>query len=95
MSKMHDVDHTHPHTDEPFGSAFRRGPAVAADGGERSDGSRSSSERSSDGGRDSGTESRRAEDEETDQMEDVDHESPTKGADRAFERGTEGRDESV
>ena len=95
MSKMHDVDHTHPHTDEPFGAAFRRGPTVAADGGKRSDRSRPSSERSSDGGRDSGTESRRAEDEETDQMEDVDHESPTKGADRAFERGTEGRDESV
>jgi hypothetical protein len=84
MSKMHDVDHTHPHTDEPFGSAFRRGPTVAADGGERS-----SSERSSDGGEAD------AEDEETEQMEDVDHESPSKGADRAFERGTEGRDESV
>ncbi|MFB6074497.1 MAG: hypothetical protein ABEJ89_05750 [Haloarculaceae archaeon] len=33
--RMRDVDHTHPHTDEPFGAAFRRGPDVAADGGAR------------------------------------------------------------
>jgi len=98
MSEMNDVDHTHPHTDEPFGAAFRRGPTVAADGGERSNGSRSSSERSSDGGRDSGTESRRADaDDEVDAetMGDVDHESPSEGATRAFERGTEGRTDSV
>jgi len=75
MSKMNDVDHTHPHTDEPFGAAFRRGPTVAADGGEAE-----------------------AEDDavDTDEtMEDVDHESPSEGATRVFERGTEGRDESV
>ncbi|WP_336327675.1 hypothetical protein [Halovenus sp. HT40] len=38
-----------------------------------------------DGGRD--------EDEET--MEDVDHEPPSEGATRSFERGTEGRERSV
>ena len=89
MSKMNDVDHTHPHTNEPFGSAFRRGPTVAADGGERSEGSRTSSERSSDGGEAD------AEPETDETMEDVDHESATEGATRSFERGTEGQDESV
>ncbi|WP_049903077.1 hypothetical protein [Halococcus agarilyticus] len=51
---MNDVSHTNPKTGRPFGErvVFARGPTVAADGGERSDGSRSSSvERSeSDGG---------------------------------------------
>ena len=32
--QMRDVDHTHPHTNDAFGDAFARGPAVAADGGE-------------------------------------------------------------
>jgi hypothetical protein len=32
---------------------------------------------------------------ETDQMDEVSHESPGEGANRAFERGTEGRDERV
>jgi len=37
-----------------------------------------------------------AEDEaETERMEDVSHEPPSEGANRAFERGTEGRDETV
>ncbi|PSP95616.1 hypothetical protein BRC91_01690 [Halobacteriales archaeon QS_4_62_28] len=79
MSKMSDVDHTHPHTDEPFGAAFRRGPAVAADGGKRDDGSQAENDEQTN--------------DET--MEDVDHESPSEGADRAFERGTEGRTDSV
>ncbi|QGA83040.1 MULTISPECIES: hypothetical protein [unclassified Halomicrobium] len=74
MSNMHDVDHTHPHTDESFGGAFRRGPTVVADGGERP------------------TETEEA---ETDTMDDVDHESPTEGTTRVFERGTEGRTDSV
>jgi len=74
MSNMRDVDHTHPHTNESFGAAFRRGPTVAADGGERSDADE-------------------AVDAET--MADVDHESPSEGATRAFERGTEGRTDSV
>jgi hypothetical protein len=70
---MQDVDHTHPHTDEPFGGVFGRGPEVAADGG-RADA---------------------AEDSER-TMETVDHEPPTgEGANPAFERGTEGRDETV
>ncbi|MFB6130144.1 MAG: hypothetical protein ABEJ28_04915 [Salinigranum sp.] len=30
---MADVSHTHPHTGETFGDAFRRGPTIAADGG--------------------------------------------------------------
>ncbi|WP_254271439.1 hypothetical protein [Haloarcula marina] len=71
---MRDVDHTHPHTNDTFGAAFQRGPAVAADGGNAD-----------------------AEDEaETGEtMEDVDHEAPGEGVSRAYERGTEGRDETV
>jgi hypothetical protein len=34
-------------------------------------------------------------DENTDKMEDVPHTSPNDGANRTFERGQEGRDESV
>jgi len=73
---MRDVDHTHPHTNQTFGAAFQRGPAVAADGGEA----------------DADTE------EENDadaSMSDVDHESPGDGVNRAYERGTEGRTDSV
>ena len=33
---MKDVDHTHPHTNEPFGQTFYRG-AIAADGGRTDD----------------------------------------------------------
>jgi len=70
MTKMRNVDHTHPHTGEAFGDAFW-GPAVVADGGQ-------------------------PDAEVTDEMRDVDHESPDdEGADRVFERGTEGRTESV
>ena len=67
--QMKDVDHTHPHTNDTFGNAFTRGPAVAADGGEPS--------------------------ERTATMADVDHESADEGVDRAYERGTEGREETV
>ncbi|QIO23259.1 hypothetical protein [Haloarcula sp. JP-L23] len=74
---MGDVDHTHPHTNETFGAAFKRGPAVAADGGERD------SEADAEGNRTAET------------MEDVDHEAPGEGVARAYERGTEGRDETV
>ena len=31
--RMEEIDHTHPHTTETFDKVFRRGPAVAADGG--------------------------------------------------------------
>jgi hypothetical protein len=65
-----DIDHTNPHTDEPFVETFRRGQVVAADGGHPD-----------------------ATDDET--MEDVTHTSPNEGANRTFERGTEGRDETV
>jgi hypothetical protein len=34
-------------------------------------------------------------DTESEQMKDVSHEPPSEGANRAFERGTEGRDETV
>ncbi len=73
MTEMRNVDHTHPHTDEPFGERLFGGPAVAADGGTADEA-----------------------DEAERKMRDVDHESPDgEGADRVFERGTEGRDESV
>ena len=65
---MRSVDHTHPETNATFGAAFRRGPVVAADGGDR---------------------------ESDATMEDVDHEAPGEGVTRAYERGTEGRDETV
>jgi len=85
--QMKDVDHTHPHTNDAFGTAFTRGPAVAADGGEPSSGRRAASEPRSDGGQDA--------DETTETMADVDHGSAADGVDRAYERGTEGRDGSV
>ena len=85
--RMRDVDHTHPHTNDTFGSAFTRGPAVAADGGEPSERRHASAEQRSDGGREA--------DETTETMADVDHESADEGVDRAYERGTEGRDETV
>jgi hypothetical protein len=82
---MEDVDHTNPHTDESFGQTqtFRRGTVVAADGG-RDDQSRP------DGGT---ADDDPEEDDET--MEDVEHESPSEGANRTFERGTEGRTDTV
>jgi len=68
---MRSVEHTHPKTSSTFGAVFRRGPVVAADGGER------------DG-------------EDADEaMEDIDHEAPGEGVNRTYERGTEGRDETV
>ena len=100
---MSTVDHTHPDTGRPFGDAvvYRRGPTVAADGGEseRSEHEpRRSAERSDGGTRPS------ADDHETDaetdeadgdRMKDVDHEPPNEAdANRVFERGNEGRDET-
>ena len=69
--QMKDVDHTHPHTNDTFGTAFTRGPAVAADGGQTDA------------------------DETTETMADVDHGSAADGVDRAYERGTEGRTDTV
>ena len=85
---MGEVSHANPYTGGTFGAelAFERGPAVAADGGERNAVSRTSSDRTSDGGRGD------AEDEsgEEETMEDVDHEHPHDDADeanRVFARG--------
>lgn len=79
---MKDIDHTHPYGGRSAGALFARGPVVAADGGEPSEGRRSSSEVSSDGGRDT---------EENGRMKDVDHTPPhgEEGATRVFERGEE------
>ncbi|PSP82839.1 hypothetical protein BRC83_08485 [Halobacteriales archaeon QS_1_68_17] len=80
---MREVDHTHPYTRRTFGEtvAFERGPAVAADGGEPD---ADPSDRGDEG------------DEGDEKMRDVDHTPPEgDGANRVFERGTEGRDETV
>ena len=69
IQTMADVDHTHPQTNDTFGTVFTSGQAVAADGGEA--------------------------DRDNETMADVDHTAGDDGVDRAFERGTEGRDESV
>ena len=69
---MREVDHTHPHTNDTFGTVFTSGQAVAADGG------------SADGA-----------DDARETMADVDHDSPDGGVDRAYERGTEGRTDTV
>ncbi|PSQ33322.1 hypothetical protein BRD09_01345 [Halobacteriales archaeon SW_10_68_16] len=66
--EMGDIDHTNPHTDEPFVETFRRGQDD-----------------------EEGT----IEGVEPETMEDVVHEAPTDGAKRTFERGNEGRDETV
>lgn len=102
---MSTVDHTHPDTGRPFGDAvvYQRGPAVAADGGERTNGSRTTED-----GTSSGSERERSEREEVadanadadepvdgERMKDIDHEPPTQAEpNRVFERGTEGRDDA-
>lgn len=121
---MSTVDHTHPDTGRPFGDAvvYRRGPAVAADGGEserseheprrsaeRSDGGeRTNGSRTTEDGTSSGSERERSEREEVadanadadepvdgERMKDIDHEPPTQAEpNRVFERGTEGRDDA-
>ena len=78
---MKDVSHTNPKTGRPFGDAvaFRRG-AVAADGGERGE--------AADNEEDSAT--------DTETMADVSHTAPDGDSpQRTFERGTEGRADSV
>jgi hypothetical protein len=85
-TNMKAVDHTHPDTGRPFGEAvvYQRGPTVAADGGARGDGEADAEETDEDT-------------EATDEMrmKDVDHEAPDKSdANRVFERGTEGRDDT-
>ncbi|QLG48947.1 hypothetical protein [Natrinema halophilum] len=90
---MADVSHTNPDTGETAGRLFNRGPTVAADGGERTADSRSSSEQRSDGGTPT-SETADETDESTDAagtMRDVDHTPPKEAddANRVFERGTE------
>ncbi|RKD98028.1 hypothetical protein [Halopiger aswanensis] len=91
---MADVSHTNPYTGETTGRLFSRGPTVAADGGERTDGSRSSSERRSDGGRPADAEADETDDGTAERkrdttMADVDHTPPhdAEDANRVFERG--------
>jgi hypothetical protein len=84
MTDMAGVDHTNPSTGETFTETFQRGVVVIADGGRRDAGP--------EGGE---TGSRAADPPDEDTMEDVEHESPTEGANRSFERGTEGRTETV
>lgn len=85
-TEMRTVDHTHPDTGRPFGEAvvYQRGPTVAADGGARppEDDHEADAEAVAD---------------DTDEMrmKDVDHEPPNEAdANRVFERGNEGRDET-
>ena len=88
---MKEVDHTHPDTGRPFGEqvVFARGPAVAADGGERSGSPGNERDASSD----EDDESAEVEAEDA-RMKDVDHEPPNDDdPNRVFERGREGRDE--
>jgi hypothetical protein len=109
MTEMASIDHTNPFTDEPFAATFRRGVVVVADGGERgagredqvtptdeataTDGVTPTNDGGPSGDRRPSRDSRRDVAEE--EMEDVEHESPTDGAVRSFERGTEGRDRTV
>lgn len=89
---MKTVDHTHPDTDRPFGEqvVFARGPTVAADGGKRARASEDEHERVEDASDDE--EARKTDGK---QMKDVDHEPPNEAeANRVFERGREGRDDT-
>jgi hypothetical protein len=108
---MAEFSHTNPHTGKAFGDdyAFQRGPAVAADGGERNAVSRAARreasrdvraangrEQTSSDHRSDGGRADAESDEQT--MEDVDHEHPDEDAadaNRVFQRGEEGRDGSV
>ena len=94
-SRMKAVDHTHPETDRPFGDrvVYQRGPTVAADGGAReADAEEAGTETETE----VDAEETEADDEtERTRMRDVDHEAPAEAdANRVFERGNEGRDET-
>jgi hypothetical protein len=93
MTEMGEIDHTNPFVDDPFVQTYSRGQIVAADGGEpgTDPGTESGSGAADTGG--DGDDREENDDEET--MEDVPHTSPNEGANRTFERGTEGRDGSV
>ncbi|MDQ2051576.1 hypothetical protein RBH26_13930 [Natronolimnohabitans sp. A-GB9] len=82
---MADVSHTNPYTGETAGRLFRRGPTVAADGGQRR----------AEGGEAAAADSNgRTAERPTETMADVDHTPPhdADDANRVFERG---RDHTV
>ena len=102
MTSMRDVAHTNPHTGETFVATFQRGVTVAADGGERGagpedEGGEEHEDEQQEDEREAGEErtAAAARNAEEEVMEDVAHESETEGANRSFERGTEGKEESV
>ncbi|WP_323172286.1 hypothetical protein [Natrialba sp. PRR66] len=91
---MGEVSHTNPYTGETAGRLFNRGPIVAADGGERTSGSRLSEDRGSSGRQPAATDpeshSRRGSaSDSTETMRDVSHTPPNDSddANRVFERG--------
>jgi len=90
-----DLSHTHPDTDEAFGAAmaYKRGPIVAADGGERDsvDGDATGDEQEN--GADEADEEPRTEDDAgNERMRDVAHEPPDGDeVNRVHQRGGEGR----
>ena len=82
-----DVSHTHPDTDEAFGTAmaYKRGPVVAADGGKRDGVDGDVPENGGESEDDTGG----ADDE---RMRDVDHAPPNGNeVNRVHQRGGEGR----
>ena len=87
-----DVDHTHPHTDAPFGAAiaYKRGPTIVADGGKP--GPAEGAETDAEGSEESeATAENKGADE---RMSDVDHAPPNdETVNRVHERGGEGREE--
>lgn len=85
-----DLSHTHPDTDEAFGAAmaYKRGPVVAADGGERG----AVDEGEPEAEEDEADESDHLEADE--RMRDVDHAPPDGDeVNRVHQRGGEGRDD--
>ncbi|WP_415381595.1 hypothetical protein [Halosimplex sp. TS25] len=109
---MAEFSHTNPHTGKAFGDdfAFQRGPAVAADGGERNAVPRAARReasrdvRAADGREQTSSDRRSdggradAEDDGEQTMRDVDHEHPeaeAEDANRVFQRGNEEPADSV
>ena len=85
-----DVDHTNPHTDAPFGAAiaYKRGPRVAADGGERD------AVEAPTGAEADELEAGMEGEEADERMRDVDHAPPDRDeVNRVHERGGEGQEE--
>jgi len=86
---MGEFKHTNPYTGKSFGqdSAFARGPAVAADGGDGAEPTADATESAAD-----------ESDAEEQTMRDVDHEHPDADAgeaNRVFERGADERTDTV